>query len=100
MTALKDIQTAAIGRAGEPTLIIEIKVVPTLEDYQLPVSDKHLEGDHWKVKRGAAVTDVLQMIDLDYPILWIVINGKMAGKQSVLHEGDVLRITPVVGPVG
>ena len=54
----------------------------------------------WEVEDGATVREVLDTIRLDWTILWIVINGRMSGKQTMLHEGDALRITPVVGPVG
>jgi hypothetical protein len=79
---------------------IQVEVVPTLEDYVFPESDRFLGEGHWEIEDGATVREVLKTIRLDWTILWIVINGKMSGKQSLLHEGDVLRITPVVGPVG
>lgn len=79
---------------------IQVEVVPTLEDYVLPESEQNLGEGRWEVEDGATVREVLQTIRLDWTILWIVINGKTSGKQSLLHEGDFLRITPVVGMVG
>ena len=79
---------------------IQIEVVPTLEDYVFPESDRHLGDGRWEIEDGATVREVLKTIRLDWTILWIVINGHMSGKQSALQDGDFLRITPVVGPVG
>jgi hypothetical protein len=81
-------------------MIIQVEVVPTLEDYVFPESDRFLGEGRWEIENGATVRDVLRMIRLDWPILWIVINGQMSGKRSLLHDGDALRITPVVGMVG
>ena len=81
-------------------MIIQVEVVPTLEDYVFPESERHLGEGRWEIEDGATVREVLKTIRLDWTILWIVINGKTSGQQSQLHDGDFLRITPVVGPVG
>lgn len=77
-------------------MIIEAKVFSTLR-HHLPKSEHRLEGDTWEVMEGATVGEVLTMLNLpDEEVRSILINGRKAEKDSVLRDGDVLHVFPMI----
>jgi molybdopterin converting factor small subunit len=77
-------------------VIIEAKVFSTLR-HHLPKSEHRLEGDTWEVMEGATVGEVLTMLNLpDEEVRSILINGRKAEKDSVLRDGDVLHVFPMI----
>ena len=77
-------------------MIIEAKVFSNLRHY-LPNSPHHLDGDKWYMPEGATVAQVLKMLNIpEEKTKILLINGRNAGKEMVLNEGDVFHVFPIM----
>ena len=75
-------------------MIIEVKGF--FIGHKIPPSDRRLEGDKWNLPEGTTVAEVLKMLNMEESVWISLINGGPADKDSVLSEGDVLHIAPLV----
>jgi sulfur carrier protein ThiS len=56
-----------------------------------------LDGEKWDIKEGSTVAQVLIMLNLPgNEIKTILINGRKANMETVLKEGDVLAVFPII----
>ena len=77
-------------------MIIEVKIFSSLRRY-IPSSCKRLEGDNWNISEGETVAQVLEMLNIPEKVASIIlINGRHAYRESVLNEGDVLAVFPLI----
>jgi sulfur carrier protein ThiS len=77
-------------------MIIEAKIFSSLRHY-LPTSERLLDGEKWDIKEGSTVAQVLIMLNLPgNEIKTILINGRKANMETVLKEGDVLAVFPII----
>ena len=75
-------------------MIIQVKLYLSLLRY-VPQSERHLEGNKWKVPEGSTVGQVLEMLNLpEEETKILLINGRYAYKGRILNEGDVLQVVP------
>jgi len=77
-------------------MIIEAKIFSTLR-HHLPNSPNHLDGDKWDIPEGATVAQALEMLNLpEKEVKILLINGRHADRESVLNEGDVFHVFPLM----
>jgi len=77
-------------------MIIEAKIFSSLRHY-LPISERLLGGGKWDIPEGSTVAQVLIMLNLPgNEIKTILINGRKANMETVLKEGDVLAVFPII----
>ena len=77
-------------------MIIQVKLFSTLRRH-VPNSDRRLEEDKWDITEGATVSQVLEMLNLPEKEATIfLINGRKAGRDQTLNEGDVLHVFPPI----
>lgn len=77
-------------------MIIEAKIFSTLR-HLLPNSPNHLDGNKWDIPEGATVAQVLKMLNIpEKEVKILLINGRKANRESVLNEGDVFHVFPIM----
>jgi hypothetical protein len=77
-------------------VIIEAKIFSSLR-HHLPKSEHRLDGDKWEVMEGANAGEVLKMLNLpDEEVKTVLINGRKAEKGSILRDGDVFHVFPLI----
>jgi sulfur carrier protein ThiS len=77
-------------------MIIKAKIFPSLRHY-LPNSKRHINGHKWDIPKGATVAKALEMLSLPkWEIKLLLVNGRHANMDSVLSDGDVLQVFPLL----
>lgn len=75
-------------------MIIEVKVFSSLRHY-VPDSENRRDGDKWEIKEGWSVNQVLKMLNIpDEEVKIVLINGRVARKENILKQGDLLYVFP------
>jgi sulfur carrier protein ThiS len=76
-------------------MLIEIEISSALHDL-IPVSGKNLTRDQWEMPAGTHPGDILKWLSLaDVPTM-LILNKEVVTEESILKEGDMLRIFPLV----
>ena len=77
-------------------MIVEVKAFSFLEDY-LPDSDRRRNNGRWDLPDGFTVDQTLEMLHLPQgePLV-LLVNDRLARRESVLKDGDTLHIIPTV----
>ena len=77
-------------------MIIDAKIFSSLRHY-LPISERPLGGGKWDMPEGSTVAQALKMLNLPgNEIRTILINGRKANMETVLKEGDVFAVFPMI----
>ena len=77
-------------------MIIEVKIFSSLRRY-IPYSCKRLEGNNLNISEAATVAQVLEILNIpEEQASIILINGRHGYRESVLNEGDVLAVFPLI----
>jgi len=77
-------------------VIIEVNVFSSLRHY-LPDSENRLDGNKWEVREGSRVDQILKMLNIpDEEAHIVLVNGRKAGKETVLKQGDLLHVFPLM----
>ena len=77
-------------------MIIEAKIFSSLRHY-LPMSERLLGGEKWDIPEGSTVAQVLILFNLPAnEIRTILINGRKTDMETVLKEGDILAVFPMM----
>jgi len=76
-------------------MLIEIEISSALP-ITLPVSGKNLTRDQWDVDEGTRIDEILNKLELTEIPTLLIINGHVVSEESVLKEGDTLKIFPLV----
>jgi hypothetical protein len=77
-------------------VIIEAKIFSSLR-HHLPTSEHRLDGDKWEVMEGSSAGEVLKMLNLpEEEVRTILINGRKADKCSILRDGDLFHVFPLI----
>ena len=75
-------------------MLIEIEISSALH-ITIPISGKNLV-DQWDVHEGARVDEMLDMLNLTQIPALLILNGHVVNEDSILKEGDTLKIFPLV----
>ncbi len=77
-------------------MIIEAKIFSSLRHY-LPISERPLSGGKWDMPEGSTVAQALKILNLPgNEIKTILINGRKTDMETVLKEGDILAVFPII----
>ena len=76
-------------------MLIEVEISSALL-VTLPVSGKNLTQDQWDVDEGTRIDEILDKLSLTEVPTLLIINGHVVSEESVLQEGDTLKIFPLV----
>jgi sulfur-carrier protein len=77
-------------------VIIEAKIFSSLR-HHLPKSEHRLDNDKWEVTEGTNAGEILKMLNLpEEEVKTLLINGRKAEKESVLRDGDVFHVFPLI----
>ena len=76
-------------------MLIEIEISSALH-ITIPVSGKNLT-DQWDVHEGTRVDEMLDMLSLTKIPTLLTLNGQVVNEDSILKEGDTLKIFPLIG---
>jgi len=77
-------------------MIIDAKIFPSLRHY-LPNSKRHVKGHKWDMPEGATVDKALELLNLPkWEIKLLLVNGRHTDMGSVLRDGDVLQVFPLL----
>ena len=77
-------------------MIIEMEISSVLHK-KIPISDKNLDSDKWEVPEGTGTTAILEMLNLTDIHTILILNGRQGNKNSILKEGDLLKVYPAAG---
>ena len=76
-------------------MMIEIHISSVLHE-KIPDTGKNLSQDKWELAQGDDVQKVLQILKLDEIPTILMLNGRQADKNSILNDGDLLKIFAVL----
>ncbi len=76
-------------------MLIEVEISSALHS-MVPLEGKNLTRDQYDAPEGARVEDVLDMLGLTEIPTLLVLKGFVVPEDSVLEEGDALKIFPVI----
>jgi sulfur carrier protein ThiS len=76
-------------------MLIEIEISSALP-ITLPVSGKNLTRDQWDVDEGTRIDEILDKLNLTKIPTLLIIDGHAVSENSILKEGDTLKIFPLV----
>jgi hypothetical protein len=80
-----------------PVMIIEVKLAYPLRRNIEGYSKKGPADYKWDLPEGTIVEDVLEIMNLsNRGTLIFLIKGDQATRKSILHDGDVLHIYPLM----
>jgi molybdopterin converting factor small subunit len=75
-------------------MIIQIFLFSSLRRY-VPRSERRLDKNRWKVDEGTTAARIVEMLEIPEEMAAILlVNGRRADMERVLHEGDVLAVFP------
>jgi len=76
-------------------MLIQIEISSALP-ITIPVSGKNLTRDQWDVDEDTRIDEMLDMLNLTKIPTLLILNGDVVNEDSILKEGDTLKIFPVV----
>lgn len=76
-------------------MVIDLAISSVLH-IMVPVSGKNLARDQWDVDEGTSIAGVLGLLDLTGVPTLLILNGQLVGDESILKEGDTLKVFPLV----
>jgi sulfur carrier protein ThiS len=76
-------------------MLIEIEISSALP-ITLPVSGKNLTRGQWDVDEGTRIDEILEKLNLTEIPTLLIIDGHVVSEDSILKEGDTLKVFPLV----
>ncbi len=76
-------------------MLIQIEISSALP-LTIPVSGKNLTRDQWDVDEDTRIDEMLDILNLTNIPTLLILNGDVVSEDSILEEGDTLKIFPVV----
>jgi sulfur carrier protein ThiS len=77
-------------------MLIKIEVSSVLQPL-ISVSEKNFSGDQWEVPEGTSAGAILDLLGLTQVPTMLILNKTAGTANTLLKEGDNLKIFPLVG---
>ena len=71
--------------------MVDIYINSVFND-KIPDIYKKPQQDKWELLEGTNIHQVLEMLNLSHTLTLLMLNGRQASRDTVLADGDILKI--------